>query len=540
MSENVQQLIRETDHAFKAVGAALAEARAASESFEIPERPAPPPPNRKSSRASPAFRTVLKKQPKLVASPLASPTRNASISKSKRRKQKKQSSQAKAAAAASSRNTKTTKMNPRWTLSENVAELFTGQLFKRIEADEMLSPSRLQELRASREAQLRPRISSDTVRTEETEDESETPIEPFHLQDLPLRVREAGVKTSLSPIDATPPPVSFDEIIRRDFSLPKRKPAPLQFGERSRKDRPAPVALRTIALPSPPLKNPLRFISRSQMPQLPTIPEVLITAPQDDPAFSTPKRKFSSGPNFAPVENDDYVFFKSSPYTITMPTFKHGPIRFSKDEICKEIKLAADDTLDWTAFQMAILGGAGDFFSGSEDYTQKSEVDEADDLADWFSSFGFEHAGLLVPSPVPSSSDRDVPSLEASPATTAEYSPISSTATDLDLPIPVAEEYPSGFWNEGDYDASKFLSLHEGCGIKRWTVEGHPKRYTDKNRESQESLPQSPMMELVIKRSLASSEAEPVPMGYNLGHDLGDFLKWESEHAYAGGFYGSG
>jgi len=28
-----------------------------------------------------------------------------------------------------------------------------------------------------------------------------------------------------------------------------------------------------------------------------------------------------------------------------------------------------------------------------------------------------------------------------------------------------------------------------------------------------------------------------VPMGCNLTSDLGDFLRWEAEHAYAGNFY---
>ena len=39
------------------------------------------------------------------------------------------------------------KVGSRWTLSENVSELFSGNLFKSIEADEILSESQLQEIR---------------------------------------------------------------------------------------------------------------------------------------------------------------------------------------------------------------------------------------------------------------------------------------------------------------------------------------------------------------------------------------------------------
>ncbi len=119
-------------------------------------------------------------------------------------------------------------------------------------------------------------------------------------------------------------------------------------------------------------------------------------------------------------------------------------------------------------------------------------------------------------------------------------------------PIPVGSEHPSGFWNEGAFDAGRFYT-GQGLGIKRWTVEGRPKRYDrgagtvagnaedgggngdESNRGSAESLPQSPMLDLVVSRG-ADGEEYVVPMGYNLGHDLGDFLKWEAENVYASGF----
>jgi len=42
-------------------------------------------------------------------------------------------------------------------------------------------------------------------------------------------------------------------------------------------------------------------------------------------------------------------------------------------------------------------------------------------------------------------------------------------------------------------------------------------------------LPPSPMLDLVIPS--LNKDNEVIPMGFNLGHDLGDFLRWEAQHA---------
>ncbi|EXK76104.1 hypothetical protein FOQG_19136 [Fusarium oxysporum f. sp. raphani 54005] len=39
------------------------------------------------------------------------------------------------------------------------------------------------------------------------------------------------------------------------------------------------------------------------------------------------------------------------------------------------------------------------------------------------------------------------------------------------------------------------------------------------------------MMELVVHMDdVEGGISDTVPMGYNLGHDLGDFLKWQAEN----------
>ncbi|CCF43652.1 hypothetical protein CH063_13293 [Colletotrichum higginsianum] len=174
---------------------------------------------------------------------------------------------------------------------------------------------------------------------------------------------------------------------------------------------------------------------------------------------------------------------------------------------------------------MAILGGAGDLFSDTTDFSQLSEAEEIDGLAAWFDGFGFDSHGILATGDKPKHLPENYPATPPNPP----LRPYVRAPADSDLPIPVGAEHPTGFWNEGTVNASKFLTT--GCGIRRWTMEGHPKRY---NRESVESLPPSPMMDLVMMKG-SDGKPEVVPMGYNLGHDLGDFLKWEAENVYAAG-----
>ncbi|KAH7363612.1 hypothetical protein B0T11DRAFT_201713, partial [Plectosphaerella cucumerina] len=110
-------------------------------------------------------------------------------------------------------------------------------------------------------------------------------------------------------------------------------------------------------------------------------------------AMAASQRAFAG--SFTSFENDDSLLLHSTPYTLNMPTFRHGPIRIPKSGALVSAKIMPDRTLDWTAFQVAILGGAGDLCSGGTDITRRSE-DELEDIADWFDGFGFESAGRLV------------------------------------------------------------------------------------------------------------------------------------------------
>ncbi|GKT41843.1 uncharacterized protein ColSpa_02024 [Colletotrichum spaethianum] len=378
------------------------------------------------------------------------------------------------------------KKSTRWQLGEDVAGIISGQFFRRVEVDELLTPDQLHAIRAERDAQARPRRSSDTLRTISTDD-SETAVEPFHLQDLPSRIGAAGVETAVPRADVVVP-----------LDLPGLAEGPGFTLKKKSSRRKKPVTKEEYEaeanVPPPPAKNPARFLARPQAPLLPTIPEVVVTTPEIGRSLADKSNK-SAERYFAPVDEDDFVFFQSTNYTLNHPAIRHGHIRFPKSEV-KGKRFDPDDTLDWTAFQMAILGGR-DTCSPTRPTCRNPQRMKR--LPTW---------------------------LPAAPPNLHISAP-----ADSELPIPVRAEYPTGFWNEGSVNASKFSTTE--CGIRRWTLEGHPKRY---NRESVETLPPSPMMDLVMMRD-SSGEVEVVPMGYNLGHDLEDFLRWEAENVCAIGVY---
>lgn len=753
LPDNVQQLIWETDAAFKAVSAALAEANQAPNSSNLQAKelkaqlrhlqhtsqvlhtqthstkkpvlssvPTPTqtypsvrdlvsPISPTSGRGTVASR---KSSSPLSPSPniLRSPTRGTSISKTKRgpkspgrpktpRSVLTELSPSKAGPSGQSSKSlnnhrhqhsyhrSLSKFN---LAADNVTErLFNGPRGRfglhRIEADELVTPSKVEQFRQARlareeveaEADARRPASYETLHSmvgsmsdgnlTNSTTTDDTPIEPFQFQDLPSRI-------GLSPLVEVLTPRSFDinkgNTQQAPFMTEPKTSAGVTKGLEQGQTlivTPPPTPPQTFSRAAPnnsdaassqifsvsdadesmslislglqrllPSKQSRKTThtransSSSRIPILPTIPEVKITAPgqtsvassqsqgrntpgqtEEDQKLATPAARVVN-PFFR--EDNDHLWLVSPAYTENVPTIQHGPIRLAKDDLVNrgainsiEAKLMAspDETMDWIAFQMAILGGAGDLYSNPDDFlTRDAQEDLADDLCEWFEGFGLSANPLgsliikeekpkptsisLTPptSSTPKASSHTHPSTRrARPQLKQNVSNSSKSAlspediveetedSDQNMPIPVTTEHPSGFWNTRPFDASRFPT-GSGCGIKRWTLEGHPKRYqgpgidvdkantlpprsnTTKTvsspkplhsaksarhsrrgiRESVDSLPQSPMLDLVMTTAVDGSK-DFVPMGYNLGHDLGDFLKWESEHVVAPGYYGA-
>ncbi|PKS12707.1 hypothetical protein jhhlp_000915 [Lomentospora prolificans] len=514
------------------------------EMIEIPRKPVgSPSPTPVPLRSSSALSIVEKDDSlKKRTTKTTVPARTGSVSKNKGRKNSNNRK------SKQPRSKKSARGSARWTFTENVTELFTGQLFKKIEADEMLTPEQVEAYTRRREAEAEMIERQDTEALEarsilEEEEEPESPMEPFHLEELAKRIEHVAAAASHQRESPLNKRQVSNEVVRRDFSV-RRKPVG------SAGQAVSSLATEEPPAPSVPAKNPARYRNNTQtQAQMPAIPELLVTTPDNekekealkDPIHGNTPTKETLDNLF---EDDDFVFFRSTPCTMSMPGFRHGPIRIAKSGL--DFKFDAENTLDWTAFQMAILGGAGDFFYGSADPTpQHSEEEEVAELKEWLGELGFDSIGALISAQgVEPPEDSDESSAN-SPISTSSSCYEEEDEDDEDdcgnLPIPVALDYPTGFWNEGEPDTSKF-SVGGGCQIKRWTVEGHPKRYKRGSYASDISLPQSPMMPLVVDGKLtgemrsttaAKGDMDVIPMGYNLGHDLGDFLRWEAEHCYA-------
>ncbi|XEU97752.1 hypothetical protein FSHL1_003038 [Fusarium sambucinum] len=547
-SDSVDRLFRETDEAFKALGSALRETQRASQLSNLLPPPSPPgiPTTHKHSKSMPLPAGFQKhsrwrgEESSSLSSHRSSPDRRASVVKKPQRKKQGFVGQSFSKAAT---------LTPRWTLSENMTDILTGQRFRRIEADEMLTPDRIEALRRKREAaqqldderaeeRARERNSIDSVRSAAS-DNSETDIEPFHLDELAsrIRARQAAENTAV-PVEAilqtpelTPDLDSFPLDIPKGTPLVEDNESIWSIQDKS--------DTTPDTSPQLPARSPAR-LGTETVEVLPSIPEVLGTtaansqpkSPSDEPATEPTKPSIE--------ETDEYYYLKSTPYTLTKPSFRHGPITLAKAEVEKGIK-KMDDTLDWTAFQMAILGGAGDLFP---DMSIDEDTKQVEEITSWFDTFGFETYGALIgdvpesePEPEPEAEPvqaQATPSLRSSSHSTFSSTP-STIDTDVDLPIPVGTEFPSGFWNAPApgqaLDKAKFFN---STGLKRWVGEGRPKRPTSHSEDEEEgSLPPSPMMPLVVGQA---DIPDTVPMGYNLHHDLGDFLKWEAENVYASGF----
>ncbi|RYP86793.1 hypothetical protein DL769_000638 [Monosporascus sp. CRB-8-3] len=547
-SQNIRQLIQEADEAFREVGSAIDEVKLVqyshsdntprtsmfeeevSMSSSFTERPGPLTPD-----ISPILKSPLrqKSRPRLVTPAPTAPAR--SPSKPKRKKSKKGTKLPKPVKPLRKPviAKPVIKTVPRWTLTENVAELFTGRLFNKIEVDEMLTEAQLEEYKRRRMSQLKTQQMNDTSKSDT--ESIDTPIEPFHLEDLPSRIGSAGVKlTAETPVEEGAASTFFNDagpqnsFVKKDRDELFLGPSPSEnMGTEAR------PAVSREAHPVPPKKSLKGLMAgRKRPPGLPSIPETSLTSSSNDELFLG--RQLGSMQES--VADSDYVYFQSSPCTMTVPTFKHGPIRFAKSDLIPEPSLGgADDGLDWTAFQMAILGGAGDWNSESDDTIRRRTAEEIDELVDWWESWDFGCVGRLI-------GEEPEAASPTSTVSAGEFSDISYNDIQEDNPYSAHHRWQTlrqqaavqGLGLPGPKPSS--MNEYQAPLSRTYAGAGPVQPRKLAGRESIASLPQSPMLDLRVVRS-DNDDVDVVPMGYNLGHDLGDFLRWEAEHVYAGGYY---
>ncbi|RDA91524.1 hypothetical protein CP533_4363 [Ophiocordyceps camponoti-saundersi (nom. inval.)] len=320
------------------------------------------------------------------------------------------------------------------------------QRFGRVVADEMLTSDQLEKLKHDREELVGTssqdgRWSTDSSQSAWTEQSDG----PFQLEKL-----------------ITPPPPA-------DHDSDQASPASTNPEEgESEEDEDGPP-------PTPPPKSLARQLARPS-------PTVRLLSTISEAARTGIKK------------HDEVVYLQSTPLSSANRAFRHGPIAFPRPQTAG-FGQDGDETVDWVAFHMAILGGAGDLVTGMYEDDQNQMADE---MAAWFETFGFETHGRLVAA-----------GGSSGPAKTGRPS-----ARDADLPIPVHcdEARPRRD------DAVHFYRWEEtGEGKKGGAVDGR--------------------RPLVVGEEVPEEgAAEVARMGCNLEHDLNEFLRWERQFCYGGVF----
>lgn len=531
IQETVKQLAHGVNQACEIASAASTKVNPMQTSFnETPKLPPADITRQPSKRVVNAQRKKRHRLSRTYAplSPTNSIRRNPSLTKVTRQKSTKKrpmKAQQKSPGAKHA-----AKSNSKWT--ENVSDLLSGKLFQKIEADEMLTPAQIEAytLRRLSKLQCQSLTEKEASIDLDTETVPETPLEPFHMDDLPSRIGSSGVKLTVgTPVEETPDPKSINEVSRTSSLGMSSDGNDGLFNSGTKSDGSSVLAATDSTSPNPQIhmKSPCRYMFR-KIPELPTISEGTL---QDNGPFVS--HGLSEPYNY--TADTDYVFFHSTPFTITALGYRHGPIRLAKADVYPDPKLGADDGgLDWTAFQMAILGGAGDYFSDSEHMIRRQEAEDADAICTWWDELNLDGCGSLVTrnngttrhSVGTGSGIRDKDYLYREIGCDNPYNArhkwrslrrtaaLEGRKLDLDLRM----------CHNGDM-------LYSGGSMKRRNANGHARKLLE--RASMASMPQSPMMDLCVITS-DNGDVDYVPMGFNLSHDLGDFLSWETDNVYHG------
>lgn len=256
------------------------------------------------------------------------------------------------------------------------------------------------------------------------------------------------------------------------------------------------------------------------------------------------------------------MILESTPYSLTSIGFRHGKIRLNR---CSSItstrqgssknynpaskrdtnrrrednpetdkfgvitnqKSQGNDSgnrLDLGFFQTAISEGTGDYLIGVSDdldvnmHGYKAGLEkEIEEIADWWSGLGISLGGLQTEDPRVKSKRRLKPKLQAEGVAKRLQ---SVPNLEVISPRSVDSRELTGFLTKTDPNRSTWEIQFSKKTLSTRDVDGN-------TEQDILSLPPSPMEQLCPREF--SQNSPVVPMGFNLGHDLGDFLKWEND-----------
>ncbi|TAQ83544.1 hypothetical protein B7494_g8126 [Chlorociboria aeruginascens] len=287
-------------------------------------------------------------------------------------------------------------------------------------------------------------------------------LEPLHLESTTLYTNASGFPPPPFPSPFLPPPA-----VPTKRKLGRERDPQIPLDTR-------PMIFKDLSFPSPP-RIPLNRPQSRLTSHLPTIPETY-------PLIFTPPIKPTKSPS-------NYLYLLSTPFTLTSPLFRHGPIRLNRSPWGRKDSKVLDEILDWTAFQMAISGNIDMEIADYRDDGMSDEI-ELDELAEWWGGFGFQGMGVLVNN----APTREQVSLDESPE---------------------MEDWKGGLWAR----TIRNQGVH---------AEELGERLRDMGMEKELALAESPSPS-PLQDCILFPKGEIVPMGSNLGYDLGDF-SWDNYH----------
>lgn len=588
-ADNVDQLLRETDLAFQAVGTAIADAKALTQGWKTSEDESRQSSSSSLQRPLTVKPLVLSPQQPSLKSPIIAQTPTTSVQSPSPPSLKSPTSIKSPISLKSPKRRSEKKLgafldkphrrpspslpkgtgkdaHPRWTLMEmtaNMAEVFSSKIFKQ-DVDEMLTPARLEKVRkANCTTESRPSCESNEsndVDTMATKGAVELPAVQLALLPSP----------ELPPPSKPPavPPKSREQLKKAkptELTLEAKKLSIVEEGDEVEDVNPLKtpegLAFSGVSFPSPPGLSPSKsspaYSTSTRSSYLPIIAE------------GSPlglDKTFGNWMQVPDSPSSQYINLPSVPHSFVSPCYLQGPIRIVRSHSatkCHDFELEEDEGLDWTAFQVAIAGTLDD----TEMWA--TQEDEVEDLIDWWSGFGFQSYGGMVTATrskkksgsgvsaedvkrhrsrtrskehAKSASrrrsrstgerrerklakDAKSPSARSRLEVPATPAPVVKTSDALEKDgKEVRRNLIGGQW-EFEYQQGKDVLVWQERVVDPTKLER-----TKSMVSSVPSMPPSPMMDFKLLQLGTDGTLDSVPMGFNLGHDLGDFLNWETYH----------
>jgi hypothetical protein len=564
--EDVNALIKDTNDALNEVGVALADAKAATKLWR-----ATTPPNTISSEEADSQRALpvvihssatvpndAAKKPLGATQTQTRATVPGARYQSKIEKKKRDSTILKKFQRTErSSNESSERMLPKWNISDVFSVKGLSKKFRGIEADELLTPERLQQIKQGAVTENSARKSSDSARSNDSATTDDTPSDPFHLEELSSRLDAAKRQRSLSPESKQRKLYLEIHSLIDELTVVSRPEETTLVDDH---ELPPPTSTEASLVPAH-LRTNIQKESNPTTIVLPTIQELSpfdfsttcfpYNTPSQSPTVASghePASKFVNKKTPLPQNDQKNTYLPSTLYTRLSPNFLQGPIQISKSSIEArrlENKYTSLHTMweeaepvDWTAFQMATLGN-----SLPENVPENNEEeDDRDDLCEWWEALAVGPPGKLV-----TEQDKGEPEDE-SLASSGILGVDEIAKANVDRGVKErTEEYVRELQELSSTFANSAPSLQNQAQHRKpqpfdW---GHHNRAeldststTVMNSPAPDtpgSLPPSPMFDLAApnESKLGKVEQTRVPMGFNLGHDLGDYLNWETRHVPA-------